>query len=297
MNILFPIAAVFIWAANAVVSKLATGAIDPGTIAFYRWFFALLILFPFCIKSVLRQKDVVIKSIGKLTVLASLGMVLNQCLAYYAAHTTSATNIAVFLSMMPLFGLFLAVPLLGTKLRKQTLIGAVISFSGLAFMLSEGNPVNLLSNGIKQGDGLMFISSLAYALYSILLNKWKLQLTSWASVFCQVVIATVFQLPLLLISSSYSITSEAFPMVMFAAVFASVLAPWLWAIGVQKIGASHATLFMNLVPIFTVIISVIFVGNQPTIHHLAGGSFVLVGLLLAQLKLSIFQKNLVPSLK
>lgn len=294
MNIIFPIAAVFIWAANAVVSKLATGAIEPGAIAFYRWFFALIVLLPFCLKPLLEQRITVLKNVGKLTVLASLGMVLNQCLAYYAAHTTSATNIAVFLSLMPLFGLFLAVPLLGNKLKKQALFGAIISFSGLVFMLSEGNPSSLLASGIKQGDGLMFISSLAYALYSVLLNKWKLPLKPWTSVFCQVAIGALLQLPLLLVSDSYVITSEAFPMVLFAAVFASVLAPWFWLQGVRRIGASNATLFMNLVPIFTVLISLVFLGNPPTTYHLIGGGFVLIGLITAQIKVNALRLPLSP---
>ncbi len=286
MNIFFPIAAVLIWAANAVISKLATTVIEPGAIAFYRWFFALLILLPFCIKPLWQQRKLALNNLWKLTALASLGMVLNQCLAYYAAHTTSATNIAVFLSLMPLFGLFLAVPLLGKALKKQALFGAVISLSGLVFMLSEGNPINLISNGIKLGDALMFISSLAYALYSVLLNKWQLPLKPWTSVFCQVVIGTILQLPLLLVSNSYAIASDALPMVLFAAAFASVLAPWLWLQGVQRIGASNATLFMNLVPIFTVLISLIFIGKLPTTYHLIGGGCVLVGLLVAQVKVT-----------
>ncbi|MBB1315491.1 MULTISPECIES: DMT family transporter [Aliivibrio] len=285
MNLFFPITAVFIWAANAVVSKLATGAIEPGAIAFYRWLFALLILLPFCVKPVWQQRQLIVKHLGKLAILALLGMVLNQCLAYYAAHTTSATNIAVFLSLMPLFSLFLAVPLLGKQLKQQALIGSVISFSGLLYMLSEGNPVSLLTKGIQQGDSLMFISSLAYALYSILLNKWKLPLKPWTSVFCQITIATLLQLPLLLSSNSYAITTSAFPMVLFAAAFASVLAPWFWLKGVQQIGAAQATLFMNLVPIFTVLISLLFLGQSPTVYHLIGGGFVFIGLLLAQVKI------------
>ncbi|WP_300177463.1 DMT family transporter [uncultured Aliivibrio sp.] len=296
MNLFFPIVAVFIWAANAVVSKLATGAIEPGAIAFYRWFFALFILLPFCIKPVWQQRQLIVSNLGKLTVLASLGMVLNQCLAYYAAHTTSATNIAVFLSLMPLFGLFLAVPLLGNKLKKQALIGAVISLSGLVYMLSKGNPVNLLTNGIQQGDGLMFISSLAYALYSILLNKWKLPLKPWTSIFSQVAIATLLQLPLLLSSNSYTITTNALPMVLFAAAFASVLAPWFWLKGVQRIGAAQATLFMNLVPIFTVAISLVFLGQSPTIYHLFGGAFVFIGLLLAQVKILPLRMGVNPNI-
>lgn len=296
MNLFFPIVAVFIWAANAVVSKLATAAIEPGAIAFYRWFFALFILLPFCIKPVWQQRQLIVSNLGKLTALASLGMVLNQCLAYYAAHTTSATNIAVFLSLMPLFGLFLAVPLLGNKLKKQALIGAVISLSGLVYMLSKGNPVNLLTNGIQQGDGLMFISSLAYALYSILLNKWKLPLKPWTSIFSQVAIATLLQLPLLLSSNSYTITTNALPMVLFAAAFASVLAPWFWLKGVQRIGAAQATLFMNLVPIFTVAISLVFLGQSPTIYHLFGGAFVFIGLLLAQVKILPLRMGVNPNI-
>ncbi len=295
MNLFFPIVAVFIWAANAVVSKLATGAIEPGAIAFYRWLFALFILLPFCIKPVWQQRQLIVSNLGKLTALASLGMVLNQCLAYYAAHTTSATNIAVFLSLMPLFGLFLAVPLLGNKLKKQALIGAVISLSGLVYMLSKGNPTNLLTNGIQHGDGLMFISSLAYALYSILLNKWKLPLKPWASIFSQVAIATLLQLPLLLSSDSYVITTDALPMVLFAAAFASVLAPWFWLKGVQRIGASQATLFMNLVPVFTVAISLVFLGQSPTIYHLIGGAFVFIGLLLAQVKILPLRMGINPN--
>ncbi|NOI36226.1 DMT family transporter [Vibrio cyclitrophicus] len=294
MNIIFPISAVFIWATNAVISKLATGTIEPGAIAFYRWFFAFIILLPFCLKPLLQQKEIVLKSLGKLAVLASLGMVLNQCLAYYAAHTTSATNIAVFLSLMPLFGLFLAVPLLGNKFKKQALLGATISFSGLVFMLSEGNPSNLLISGIKQGDALMFISSLAYALYSVLLNKWKIPLPTWTSVFCQVAIGAILQLPLLLVSNSYVITGEAFPMILFAAVFASVLAPWFWLQGVRRIGASNATLFMNLVPVFTVLINLVFIGDSPTAYHLIGGGFVLVGLITAQIKVNLLRSPSSP---
>lgn len=284
MNILFPIAAVFIWASNAVVSKMATEVIEPGSIAFYRWFIALIILTPFCLRLVIRHREKVRKNLTKLTTLAALGMVLNQCLAYYAAHTTSATNITVFLSLMPLIGLFLAVPLLGNKLKIQALLGACISFTGLVYMLSEGNPASLLSNGIKQGDFLMIFSSLAYALYSVLLNRWKLDLNPWVSVYCQVFIGAVLQLPLLLISDSYTISSEAWPMVLFAAVFASVLAPWCWLKAVQKLGAGTATLFMNLMPIFAVIISLFLLGEKPSTFHLVGGGMVMCGLLLAQSK-------------
>ncbi|MGF1701716.1 DMT family transporter [Photobacterium makurazakiensis] len=278
----FPISAVAIWAANAVVSKMATTAIEPGAIAFYRWFFALLILTPFCVSTIWQQRKKIQQHLTKLTILASLGMVLNQSLAYYAAYTTSATNIAIFLSLMPLFGLFLAVPILGNKLRPQALIGAIVSFSGLVYMLSEGHPAQLLNQGLKQGDLLMFASSLSYALYSVLLNRWKLPLTPWCAVYCQVFIGAVLQLPLLLSSDKIAISSSALPMIGFAACAASIVAPWCWLKGVERIGAARSTLFMNLVPVFTASISIVVLGVHPSQYHLIGGGLVLVGLTLAQ---------------
>lgn len=284
IGFIFPILAVAIWATNAVVSKMATATIEPGAIAFYRWFFALLLLTPFCLTTVYRQRLQIKAHLTKLTVLASLGMVLNQSLAYYAAYTTSATNIAIFLSLMPLFGLFLAVPLLGTKLRIHTLVGALISFIGLIYMLSEGNPNQLLMQGLKQGDMLMFVSSLSYALYSVLLNRWKLPLTPWCAVYCQVFLGALLQLPLLLSSETTAISLSALPMVAFAAFAASIIAPWCWLKGVTQIGAARSTLFMNLVPLFTASMSIVMLGVHPSQYHLIGGGMVLVGLTLAQMK-------------
>ncbi|MGO2455777.1 DMT family transporter [Vibrio casei] len=281
---LFPIIAVAIWATNAVVSKMATATIEPGTIAFYRWFVALLVLTPFCLMEVSRQWPAVKKCLLKLTILASLGMVLNQSLAYYAAYTTSATNIAIFLSLMPLIGLFLAVPLLGAKLHKMTLLGAVISFCGLIYMLSEGNPIHIVSQDLKQGDLLMLAASCAYALYSVLLSRWKLPLTTWCAVYCQVFLGALLQLPLLFSSQHWGIEIKAWPMVGFAALAASIIAPWCWLKGVALIGAERATLFMNLVPIFTASISIVLLGVHPTQYHLIGGALVFAGLTLAQRK-------------
>lgn len=46
-NLLFPLGAVLIWSVNAVVNKLAAGAIAPGAISFYRWALALALMTPF----------------------------------------------------------------------------------------------------------------------------------------------------------------------------------------------------------------------------------------------------------
>ncbi len=122
MVYLFPILTVLIWSGNAIVNKLAASAIEPSAMSFYRWALAAAVLTPFCILQVLKQRSAIKKHIGKLLTLALLGMGLYQTLGYYAALTTSAANMALITSVVPIFSVFISVPLLGTQLNKQCIL-------------------------------------------------------------------------------------------------------------------------------------------------------------------------------
>lgn len=207
MLYLFPLLAVVIWAGNAIVNKLSFGIIAPEAIAFYRWFFAMLILTPFMLKSVWKNRRRIIPLLPKLATLASLGMVLNQSLAYFAAATTTATNMALINSLVPMISLFLAVPLLKQRLSPLVLGGSVISLLGLVFMLSHGDIANL-AIGVTEGDLLLLISAFVYALYGVLLKRWQLPISTWESVYIQGIIAVLMLTPLLFSAPSIAISSQ-----------------------------------------------------------------------------------------
>ncbi len=194
-----------IWAGNSLVNKLSAGVIAPEAISFYRWAFALLLLTPVLLPGVWRRRAMIRPHLGKLAVLASLGMVLNQSLAYFAAATTSATNMALITSLVPVLSLLLAVPLLGVRLSKLALLGAFISFSGLLFMLSQGDLARL-STSVVPGDLLLLLAAVVYALYGVLLKRWSLQLPTWDLLYMQILFAVFMLSPLLLFASSISIT-------------------------------------------------------------------------------------------
>lgn len=74
------------WSINAVVSKPAANVIDPAAISFYRWLLAFLVLTPFMIKGIVKNRTIIVQYSWKLFILGALGMILYQSLAYYAAH-------------------------------------------------------------------------------------------------------------------------------------------------------------------------------------------------------------------
>lgn len=284
MFYLFPLLTVTIWAINAIVNKLSFSVIDPGAISFYRWFFAMVTLTPFVAIGAWRKRHIIKPYLSKLAFLALLGMVLNQSLGYFAAATTSATNMALIISLVPLISMFLSVPLLGQRLAPMALVGAVLSLVGLIFMLGHGDISYLLAQGITQGDGLLLIAAFVYALYSVLLKRWKMPISNWQSVYVQTLFAVIMLTPLLITSHRSGITADSLPLIMYAAIPASVIAPWCWLQAIERLGADRTAMFMNLMPVIAAIVASIVLHEQLAYYHYIGGMMVLAGVALAQRK-------------
>ncbi|MGL5073353.1 MAG: DMT family transporter, partial [Aeromonas salmonicida] len=200
--LMFPLMAVLIWATNTVVSKAAADVLDPAAISFYRWVIAALALTPFCLPQLWRRRHEIRPWLGKLLVLAALGMVLYQCLAYYAAHTTSATNMGVIGSLIPLLTLLQSALFFGQRPGKQALLGMSLSLFGVFWLLSQGQPLALLHDGINPGDGLMLLGSASYALYGLLIRRWQLPFGPWLNLYMQILLAVLLLIPVALSADS-----------------------------------------------------------------------------------------------
>ncbi|WP_338494379.1 DMT family transporter [Erwinia aphidicola] len=282
MNFLFPLFAVLIWSINAVVSKMSATAIDPAAISFYRWLLALLVLAPFALPGVWRHRQQVKQNGWKLLVLGLLGMVLYQSLAYYAAHSVSALFMGILNALIPLLTVLLSLLLLRLAPTVGILLGSLLSFCGLVWLVSQGNPAQLLSHGLGKGELMMFAASGSYALYGVLTKRWALPLPNWQSLWVQIFFGVLLLTPGFLMAPDVSLNAHNIPLVLFAGIPASVIAPFLWIQGVARLGASTTSIFMNLVPIFTAIIAVLFLHEQLHAYHYIGGGIAILGVALAQ---------------
>ncbi|WP_275350288.1 DMT family transporter [Xenorhabdus bovienii] len=282
MNFLFPFIAVLIWSINAVVSKAAATSIEPAAIAFYRWFIAFLALTPFILWPVLKQRKMVIQYWWKLLILGTLGMVLNQSMAYYAAHTVSATLIGIFTSLIPLLTVIISIFALRVAPTVGITLGTVFSLFGLVWLVSKGEPASLLEHGLGIGEVMLFIASASYALYGVLTKRWAIPLPNWQSLYIQIGFSLLLLLPNFMMTKDVQLTSDNISLVLFAGIPASIVAPYLWIQGVTRLGANMTSIFMNLAPVFTAIIAIVFLREKMQSYHLIGGGIVLAGVILAQ---------------
>jgi len=282
MSFIYPLLAVVIWSANTVVSKAAADVFDPAAISLYRWLLAAIVLTPLFLRPLWRVRRELVPHLPRFAVLALLGMVMYQCLAYYAAHRTSATNMGVICALVPLLGLLLNGLVFRARLSTFAVAGMLLSLTGVLYLLGAGNPLSLLGNGINIGDGLMLVGATCYALYGILFKRWSPPFGQWLNLYVQVLLAVVLLTPLAMTAESLAVPVRGIPLVLFAGLGSSVLASYFWMRGLQQLGSERTAVFMNLLPLFTALIAGITLGERVQAYHWLGGGLILLGVALSQ---------------
>ena len=280
----FPLISVVIWAMNMVVTRYAANVIEPVSISFWRLLIALIVMSPFVLTAVLQQRQQVWAHIGKLTVLASLAMLIYQCLSYWAGHSTTATNMSIINAFIPIFTLLVSLIFLAEKPNKYGILGSILSISGLLFLISQGQPSQLLQGGLHFGDGLMIIAVISYALYGVLLRAWQLPLSLGVSLFAQTLLALLLHLPLLLIFGWQMLDQHNVASVMYAALLPSIVAPFMWMKAMQTLGPNRSSMFTNLGPVLTAVVAYLYLGEQWMYYHTLGTIMAIAGVMLAQKK-------------
>ncbi|MCE8037542.1 MAG: DMT family transporter [Halomonadaceae bacterium] len=277
-----PLGAVLIWSGNMTINQLTVGAIAPSSIAFLRWLLALLVLTPFLLPAAWRHRQTIRREWAKLATLGLLGMGLWQGLAYVAAETTSATNMGILAAMVPLLTVLLSALILREAPSLGGTIGGLVALFGVLVLLGRGDPLSLLELEVALGDLLMVVAATCYALYGVMLKRWPLDLPPWVLLYAQVVFAVLFLLPPYLMGPMTPVDGHNVWLILYAGIPASIVTTYLWMRAIRQIGASQASIFINLMPLFSALIAMAYLGERIALFHLVGGVLVLAGVLMAQ---------------
>ena len=124
-----------LWASNAIVGRMAAGAIPPFTLNFLRWALALAILFPFVFRRLREDWPLVRTHVRLLVVTSFLSITLYNALQYLALITSSPINIALITASGPIFTLLAGRAFFGAGISRPAALGAVLSMAGVALSL------------------------------------------------------------------------------------------------------------------------------------------------------------------
>lgn len=282
-----PILAVLIWSMNIAVTRYVADYITPVSISFYRWLVAFIILTPFMAKKVWQNRHLIQQHFWQFAILSAFGMVLYQGLAYSAAHHTSATNMGIINAFIPVFTIFVSMFILREIPNRFAVIGSILSFFGLIYVMAQGDFASLLGLSGHSGDFVMILAVFFYAFYGVFLKKWQFKVPLLISLYVQIGFALVYHLPFIFWFGLQGIDTNNVASVLYAGMFPSLIAPFFWMLAVQYLGPNRTSIFMNLMPVFTAIIAFFWLNEAWTIYHSIGGVIILLGIVLAQKKTAV----------
>jgi drug/metabolite transporter (DMT)-like permease len=276
------------WAGNALIARATAGMLPPVGLSFWRWTTALLILLPFTARGLWQHRAALIEHRKQLVVLAALSISTYNTLLYLAAQSTTAINITLVNTGLPVAAFIWSVLLLRQWPTRATLFGTLLSFCGLLLILSGGDPARLASLGFNPGDLIMVGAVLAWGLYSVLLRRWPLPVPGLTQLAAMLLVGVPILLPFYLWEygrvGPLPLQGETLAAIAYTAVFASLVAYLAWNHGVRVLGPATASLFSYLMPVFAALLGVLLLNESLHWYHFAGGMLTFAGLVLASME-------------
>jgi len=269
------------WAFNTIAGRAAVGEVSPLLIVSVRWFFVSIILTIICRKELLKTWSILNSQLKWLVIMGLFGFTGFNSSYYIAAHDTIAINLGIVQGTMPAFIIIIAWFWLNEKVNFKQLIGVLITFLSVLVVVSSGDFNTLKNFEFNKGDIIMIFACTLYAVYAVGLRK-KPKIGALALLTFFAYVAFLGSLPGLLYETyTNNLVLPGMKGVVILAViviFPSFLAQIFFMKGVEKIGPARSGLYTNLVPIFSSLLAVLFLGEDFKIYHLISLTLIFIGI-------------------
>jgi len=268
---------------NMILARGLAGSVPPFSIAFFRWSIVAIGLSPLIVAA-LRQHPGLLRKEGLgIAAAGFLGMFVCGGPVYLAGTTTSAINLALIMAMAPLMVLLFSLLMGLEKVNRWQIIGMIIALSGALLVITRGQTKG--EHGVTQGDVLVVCAMLAWAGYTLVQNRVGAAVNFLARIGMFAAFGALFSLPFAIHETWADPGAVLNPKAAEAYLFAG-LVPGLFAYSAYSyfgsaFGNLATSLSLYLGPVVGAVLSIIFLGEAPTIIHLIGGVLSLGGMWLS----------------
>ena len=289
-----------IWSTSNITAKLAVGLLTPFQFAFYRWFLALLILTVFFSRRIRRDRATLLARKWWLLFWGGSAFALFNILLYTAfKFGAKSVNVGIINSLIPFLVIILSV--LWGRERTHVLqwIGILSSFFGVIWLITGGQPLQLLQLDLLPADSIVLLASVIYAIYTFEIRRapsvhWASLM--WGMSIGAVIVATPFWLYELAsggqwhwLQAVYPTTEEglkAFVIVLYVAIFVAILSKMFYMEGTIALGGNRSALAMNLLPFLNFFTSLLVFSDERATFTLVQAfamCCVTIGILLSEI--------------
>lgn len=275
------------WGGHSVVSRLAVGEISPASLTCLRWLVVAVIMFAVTGRDLRQHWPVLRPRLVYLAAMGSLGYTGYNILLYWSAHYTTAININIINGAMPALIFLGALLVFGQKVRLLQWVGTFVSMAGVAVTAAKGDWAALAALTVNRGDIFIFIATALYAGYSVLLRNKPLvpNLVLFAAMAAAALLSSFVVLGVEIAAGGFYWPSwKGWLLLLYVAIFPSLLSQLFFMRAIELIGAGRAGLFTNLMPLFGASFAMLILGEALAPYHVVALVLVLGGILLAEWK-------------
>ncbi|MBU7593043.1 DMT family transporter [Metabacillus halosaccharovorans] len=267
------------WGVSFVSTKAVLDKLDPFTLLVIR--FGIGAVFLFILLMILNEKlDINMTYIPHLIVLGILGVFIHQVIQASALLTIDASSAGWMISLSPIFTVILSMIFLHEKMTLFKAIGMILALFGV-FLVTTAGSEQTFEPVLNIGYFLMLLSTLNWAIYSVLLKKLSIPLSPLVITFYMSTIGFILTLPFLIRNKGWEslshLQTEEWAHLFFLGIFVSGVAYWYWAKALHVLEATQVSVFLYLEPLATLIAAVVLLHEKIILISVIGGIIIIIG--------------------
>ena len=272
----------FFWGLAWPVGRiLATDLLDyPYSVMFFRYLFAIPVLFGwlwFKEGNVVPMK----RDYSYLILLAFTSVFVYQFGYMFGMQKTAASDASLIIGFNPVSVSLLSFLILSHNITREGILGIFLSFTGVILIFLASPNVNINFSDRLIGNAYIMFGAFAYAIYVVAMRRYVLvvkenPLSSLATISWASLIGCFMFVPFVLEESPWNrlwSNSEWF-LIAYLGILSTALCYVFFAMGVETIGANKAASFINVVPIFGILSSWLWIDEELGLVQII--SFVLI---------------------
>lgn len=273
----------FIWGGTFIAGRIVGESVGAFTAALTRFTIASI-----CLWFITQRWEGKLPALKReqwlpVLMLGLSGVFFYNVFFFLGLQTVPASRAALIVALNPIAIALASTIVFKDKLSPLKAFGITLSLAGATIVISDGDPALLLSQGLQLGDLFLIGCLFSWALYTIVGKQVMNELSPVVTATYACMIGASLLLPFGLWEGYHRDwllpPTEALLALSYLGILGTALGFCWYYIGVQRIGASQAAVFINFVPIAATILGALILSEPVTSALITGGALVITGVI------------------
>lgn len=264
-----------IWGVSYLSIKVVVLEINPVLSAFYRFLISTIILY-ILLKLKYPGEKILKEDRYKMALGGLFGVALYFFLENYSVFYTTASNVAILISSIPVFTLISQRIIFKERFTTWKVLGAVLSAIGILIIIASKEKISLFSKGTI-GDLMALGAALSWVVYNVITSKFKGKYKSITITTYQGIWGCLFLSPSLVFAKIEVPTLKVSLNLIFLAIFCSCICYIIYIYCLEHLGAIVLSTYINLQPIISLAAAYIILKESVNFNQIIGSLIIIIG--------------------